>query len=62
MLLVMLMVKKVLERFMKKKKKKKKKKTEFKFKKQKIEKGVDYMPNGKVTIIHLIVGLTKKTV
>ena len=60
MLLVILTVKKLLKRFMKKKYKKQIKKT-LELKKLSREKVINDMLNGKVTIVHLILGLIKKT-
>ena len=56
MLTVILKAKKLLEHFAKNNKKQKAKRKEFR-----IEKAINYMPNSKVMITHLIVGLIKKT-
>ena len=56
MLLTISLVKKLLERFMKKNCKKQQ---EFRVEKVIKEKETNYMPNGKVMIIHLIVGVMK---
>ena len=56
MLLTISLVKKLLERFMKKNCKKQQ---EFRVEKVIKEKETNYMPNGKVMIIHLIVGFMK---
>ena len=56
MLNVILKAKKLLEHFAKNNKKQKAKRKEFR-----IEKAINYMPNSKVMITHLIVGLIKKT-
>ena len=59
MLLVMLKINKLLERFTKKKCKRQIKKN-LGYKKELTEKVINYMSNGKVMIIYLIVGLMKK--
>ena len=60
MLLEILTVKKLLESFMKKNSKKQIRKS-LELKKLQKEKAINYMLNGKATIIHLTVRLIKKT-
>ena len=60
MLLGILTVKKLLESFMKKNRKKQIRKS-LELKKLQKEKAINYMLNGKATIIHLTVRLIKKT-
>ena len=61
MLLMMSMVKKLLEHFMKKNYKKTTNQQGFRIKKRLKEKDLIYMSNGKDMIINLIAGLRKKT-